>query len=116
MAINWDLSYFKPVLAWFFIYFLIGGKNIKRSSQWYRLGSSVAHAGTGFAFASLTNVRNDGYGCCSLIPNLLIVPLFDILMYFNILPKIIGGIGWLLAKVTRDNPKFESFFGIEMMF
>ena len=36
-------------------------------------------------------------------------------MYFNILPKIIGGIGWLLAKVTRQ-PKFESFFGIEMMF
>ena len=36
-------------------------------------------------------------------------------MYFNILPKIIGGIGWVLAKITRQ-PKFESFFGIEMMF
>ena len=43
------------------------------------------------------------------------VPLFDILMYFNVLPKIIGGIGWLLAKITRQ-PKFESFFGVEMMF
>ncbi len=45
----------------------------------------------------------------ALFPILLIVPLFDILMYFNILPEIIGGIGWLLAKVTRQ-PKFESFF------
>lgn len=36
-------------------------------------------------------------------------------MYFNILPKVIGGIGWALAKITRQ-PKFESFFGIEMMF
>lgn len=44
----------------------------------------------------------------ALFPILLVVPLFDILMYFNILPKIIGGIGWVLAKVTRQ-PKFESF-------
>ena len=51
----------------------------------------------------------------ALFPILLVVPLFDILMYFNILPKIIGGIGWVLAKVTRQ-PKFESFFGVEMMF
>ena len=48
-------------------------------------------------------------------PILLVVPLFDILMYFNILPKLIGAIGWVLAKITRQ-PKFESFFGIEMMF
>ncbi|MFZ8102639.1 nucleoside transporter C-terminal domain-containing protein, partial [Staphylococcus arlettae] len=41
--------------------------------------------------------------------------LFDILMYLNILPKLIGMIGWVLAKITRQ-PKFESFFGIEMMF
>ncbi len=47
----------------------------------------------------------------ALFPILLIVPLFDNpLMYFNILPKIIGGIGWLLAKVTRQ-PKFESSLG-----
>lgn len=51
----------------------------------------------------------------ALFPILLVVPLFDILMYFNILPKLIGAIGWVLAKITRQ-PKFESFFGIEMMF
>lgn len=51
----------------------------------------------------------------ALFPILLVVPLFDILMYFNILPRVIGAIGWLLAKVTRQ-PRFESFFGIEMMF
>ena len=36
----------------------------------------------------------------ALFPILLVVPLFDILMYFNILPKIIGGIGFVLAKIT----------------
>ena len=74
-----------------------------------------AHAGTGFAFASWVNTETMDMAVSALFPILLVVPLFDILMYFNILPKVIGGIGWFLAKVTRQ-PKFESFFGIEMMF
>lgn len=74
-----------------------------------------AHTGTGFAFSSFTSGKQMDMAISALFPILLVVPLFDVLMYFNILPKIIGGIGWVLAKITRQ-PKFESFFGIEMMF
>ncbi|HAR4485376.1 TPA: NupC/NupG family nucleoside CNT transporter [Staphylococcus aureus] len=102
-------------LAWFFIYFDWGQKAVRGAANGIAWVVQSAHAGTGFAFASLTNVKMMDMAVAALFPILLIVPLFDILMYFNILPKIIGGIGWLLAKVTRQ-PKFESFFGIEMMF
>ncbi|EOB8718111.1 NupC/NupG family nucleoside CNT transporter [Staphylococcus aureus] len=102
-------------LAWFFIYFDWGQKTVRGAANGIAWVVQSAHAGTGFAFASLTNVKMMDMAVAALFPILLIVPLFDILMYFNILPKIIGGIGWLLAKVTRQ-PKFESFFGIEMMF
>lgn len=74
-----------------------------------------ANAGTGFAFHSFVDTKQMDMAIAALFPILLVVPLFDILMYFNILPKVIGGIGWALAKITRK-PKFESFFGIEMMF
>ena len=74
-----------------------------------------AHAGTGFAFASWVEPGAMDMAVSALFPILLVVPLFDILMYLNILPKLIGMIGWVLAKITRQ-PKFESFFGIEMMF
>ncbi|MFP4879770.1 hypothetical protein ACLFLH_12560 [Mammaliicoccus sciuri] len=51
----------------------------------------------------------------ALLPILLVVPVFDILMYLGILPKFISMLGWVISKVTRQ-PKFESFFSIEMMF
>ena len=102
-------------LAWFFIYFEWGQIVVKGAANGIAWVVQSAHAGTGFAFASFINVKMMDMAVTALFPILLIVPLFDILMYFNILPKIIGGIGWLLAKVTRQ-PKFESFFGIEMMF
>ena len=49
-----------------------------------------AHKGTGFAFASFTTGKQMDMAISALFPILLVVPLFDILMYFNILPKIIG--------------------------
>ncbi len=115
MAINWDLSCFKPVFSMVLYLFDWGQKAVRGAANGIAWVVQSAHAGTGFAFASLTNVKMMDMAVAALFPILLIVPLFDILMYFNILPKIIGGIGWLLAKVTRQ-PKFESFFGIEMMF
>ena len=66
-----------------------------------------AHTGTGFAFSSFTSGKQMDMAVSALFPILLVVPLFDILMYFNILPKIIGGIGFVLMN-TRQ-PKFESF-------
>ncbi|MCT1915279.1 NupC/NupG family nucleoside CNT transporter [Staphylococcus ureilyticus] len=102
-------------LAWFFMYFPWGKLAVQLLANGISWVIDSAHVGTGFAFASWTNTEMMDMAVSALFPILLVVPLFDILMYFNILPKVIGGIGWALAKITRQ-PKFESYFGIEMMF
>ena len=102
-------------LAWFFVYFQIGRSIVEGLASAIAWVIQSAHTGTGFAFNSFTSGKQMDMAVSALFPILLVVPLFDILMYFNILPKIIGGIGWVLAKITRQ-PKFESFFGVEMMF
>ncbi|SEM44988.1 purine nucleoside transport protein [Staphylococcus hominis] len=102
-------------LAWFFVYFQIGRAIVEGLAAAIAWIIQSAHTGTGFAFSSFTSGKQIDMAVSALFPILLVVPLFDILMYFNILPKIIGGIGYVLAKITRQ-PKFESFFGIEMMF
>ena len=108
------LALLNVFLAWFFVYFQIG-RSIVEGLACHCLDYSITHTGTGFAFSSFTSGKQMDMAVSALFPILLVVPLFDILMYFNILPKIIGGIGFVLAKITRQ-PKFESFFGIEMMF
>lgn len=102
-------------LAWFFMYFPWGKSAVQLLANGISWVIDSAHVGTGFAFDSWTNTEMMDMAVSALFPILLVVPLFDILMYFNVLPKVIGGIGWALAKITRQ-PKFESFFGIEMMF
>ena len=102
-------------LAWFFIYFPWGKSGIKAAPNGISWVIESANAGTGFAFNSFVSNKQMDMAVSALFPIFLVVPLFDILMYFNILPKLIGAIGWVLAKITRQ-PKFESFFGIEMMF
>ena len=94
------------VLAWFLIYFPWGKAAVHGLANAIAWGIESAHAGTGFAFSSWVKPGGQmDMAVSALFPILLVVPLFDILMYFNILPKIIGGIGWVLAKVTRQ-PKF----------
>ena len=102
-------------LAWFFVFFPWGNWFVSKMADGISWVIESANAGTSFAFASFVNQKQMDMAVAALFPILLVVPLFDILMYLNILPKFIGAIGWLLAKVTRQ-PKFESFFGIEMMF
>ncbi|MCQ9288911.1 NupC/NupG family nucleoside CNT transporter [Staphylococcus gallinarum] len=103
------------VLAWFFIYFPWGRAGVQGLANGIAWMINSAHAGTRFAFASWVKPGAMDMAVSALFPILLVVPLFDILMYLNVLPKLIGAIGWVLAKITRQ-PKFESFFGIEMMF
>lgn len=109
------LALLNVFLAWFFVYFQIGRSIVEGLAAAIAWIIQSAHTGTGFAFSSFTSGKQMDMAVSALFPILLVVPLFDILMYFNILPKIIGGIGFVLAKITRQ-PKFESFFGIEMMF
>jgi nucleoside permease NupC len=52
----------------------------------------------------------------ALFPILLVVPLFDILMYFNILPKVIGGIGSLSQHVQNQSPKKYHSLTIVLLF
>lgn len=103
------------ILAWFFIYFPYGKNAVEGLANGISWVIDSAHNGTKAAFPSFVNREDMDMAISALFPILLVVPLFDILMYFNILPKLMGGIGWLLAKITRQ-PKFESFFGVEMMF
>ncbi|EKU48623.1 NupC/NupG family nucleoside CNT transporter [Staphylococcus massiliensis] len=102
-------------LAWLFVSFPAGTQFVKILADGISWVISAAFAGVGFAFNSFTATKQMDMAVAALFPILLVVPLFDILMYFRILPKIMGFIGFILAKITRQ-PKFESFFGIEMMF
>ncbi|MCQ7013072.1 hypothetical protein M9Y11_19820, partial [Clostridioides difficile] len=68
-----------------------------------------------FALASWVNVKSMDFVTSSLLPILLIVPLFDIFTYIGVLPWIIKWVGRGLAYITGQ-PKFESFFVVEMMF
>ncbi|MBI5975147.1 NupC/NupG family nucleoside CNT transporter [Staphylococcus canis] len=103
------------LLACLFVYFPAGTKAVKLAADGISWVIDVAFTGIGFAFASWTAPKQLDMAVAALFPILLVVPLFDILMYLRILPWIMRGIGWVLAKITRQ-PKFEAFFGIEMMF
>ncbi|MEJ7450788.1 NupC/NupG family nucleoside CNT transporter, partial [Staphylococcus warneri] len=84
------------------IYFPCGKTGIKAAANGISWVIQSANEGTGFAFNSFVSNKQMDMSVSALFPILLIVPLFDILMYFNILPKLIGAIGWLLAKITRQ--------------
>ncbi|MCS4486480.1 NupC/NupG family nucleoside CNT transporter [Staphylococcus americanisciuri] len=103
------------ILAWFFVYFPAGTFVVEKAAAGISWVIDAAFSGISFAFKSFTVGKEMDMAVAALMPILLVVPLFDILMYLGILPKVIRGIGWVLAKITRQ-PKFEAFFGIEMMF
>ena len=107
MEIYFYFGYFEFVFS-LVLYIFSMGRGVKGAANGIAWVIESAHEGTGFAFKSFTSNKMMDMAVSALFPILLVVPLFDILMYFNILPKIIGGIGWVLAKVTRQ-PKFESF-------
>ncbi|MGP7818489.1 NupC/NupG family nucleoside CNT transporter [Niallia sp. 01092] len=109
------LVVFNVFLAWFLMVFPIGRWIISQIAVGFNWLMETAYSGIGFAFASMVHVKNMDVVFSALMPILLIVPLFDILTYFGILPKIIHSLGWALSKLT-GRPKFESFFAIEMMF
>lgn len=109
------LLLFNTILAWFLIVFPIGRWMVNQAANGFNWLIETAFSGVGFAFASMVQVENMDVVFSALMPILLVVPLFDILTYFGILPKIIHALGWGLSKLT-GRPKFESFYAIEMMF
>ena len=102
-------------LAWFLISFPIGRAIVNGAASGFNWLVQTAYVGIGFSFANWVHVKQMDFFTSALLPILLVVPLFDILTYLNILPQIIKGLGWFLSKITGQ-PKFESFSSVEMMF
>ena len=106
---------FNLVLAWFLSSFPIGRSIVAGASAGFNQLVQVAYQGIAFALADWVDVKSMNFVTSSLLPILMIIPLFDILTYVGILPWIIKWIGRGLSKLTGQ-PKFESFFAVEMMF
>lgn len=102
-------------LAWFMTSFSWGQNMIKWAAGAFDTLVKEAYVGIAFAIPSMVHVKQMDFFVSSLLPILMIVPLFDILTYIGVLPFIIKWVGKILAFITRQ-PKFESFFAVEMMF
>ena len=118
-AINWKtvgiMIVINLILAWFLTGSAAGRAGVKAAADGFVWIVDVSAKGTVFALGSWYNVKNLNFICSALMPILMIVPLFDILTYIGFLPWIIKWIGRGLSYITGQ-PKFESFFAVEMMF
>ncbi|WP_261810510.1 NupC/NupG family nucleoside CNT transporter [Levilactobacillus humaensis] len=109
------------VLAWFFTSFQIGQDIVKGAADGFNWLVQVAYQGIVFALPNWVTPQFGGtaksmnFITSSLLPILLVVPMFDILTYIGVLPWIIKWVGRGLSFITGQ-PKFESFFSVEMMF
>lgn len=103
-------------LAWFFTQFSFGRDAVKAVADGFSWMLQAAYVGIGMPFGSWTapGPGKMDMAVSALLPILFVVPLFDILMYIGVLPFIIKWSGWLIGKVTGQ-PKFESFYSVEMM-
>lgn len=118
-AINWravlTMTALNLVMAWFLTSFPIGRTIVKGADAGFDALVQVSYQGIAFAIPSMVKVKSMDFFVSVLLPILMIVPLFDILTYIGVLPWIIKWIGRGLSFITRQ-PKFESFFAVEMMF
>ncbi|MBD5429547.1 nucleoside transporter C-terminal domain-containing protein [Lactobacillus sp.] len=118
-AINWrgiaTMVVFNLILAWFLTSFSIGRSIVSGAAVMFNQLMEVAYEGIKFAFPSAVAAKSMDWFFQVLMPILMVVPLFDILTYIGVLPFIIKWIGKGLSWLTGQ-PKFESFFAIEMMF
>ncbi len=118
-AINWKtvgiMVILNLLLAWFLVSSPAGRAGVKAAADGFAWIVNVSAKGTVFALGGWYNTKNLNFICSALMPILMIVPLFDILNYIGVLPWIIKWIGRGLSFITGE-PKFESFFAVEMMF
>ncbi|MGR3742364.1 NupC/NupG family nucleoside CNT transporter [Companilactobacillus sp. DQM5] len=103
------------VLSWFLTDFSVGRQIVLGAANGFNQLVQIAYTGIAFALPSMVHVKQMDFFVSVLLPILMIIPLFDILTYVGILPWIIKWVGRGLAKITGQ-PKFESFFAVEMMF
>lgn len=108
LALNLFLAFFLTNFSW-------GRDIVKGAAQGFQWLINVSYTGIAFAFPDWVHVKQMNFFTAALLPILMIVPMFDILTYFGILPFCIKWIGRGMAVITGQ-PKFESFFAVEMMF
>lgn len=123
--INWKsiiiMLLINLALAWFFTSFSAGRNAVKAAADGFNWLVQVSYQGIVFALPNWVTPEFGGtakamnFVTSALLPVLMIVPLFDILTYIGVLPWIIKWIGRGLSFITGQ-PRFESFFAIEMMF
>lgn len=102
-------------LAWFLTKFSLGRDLVEGAANGFNWLMQAAYQGIQFMVPAMPKVTDMGFFMSVLLPVIMIVPLFDILTYIGVLPFIIKWIGRGLSKITGQ-PKFESFFSVEMMF
>ncbi|AEV95898.1 NupC/NupG family nucleoside CNT transporter [Pediococcus claussenii] len=117
--INWQsvgvMLVINVFLAWFLANSKIGVDGVKAAADGFKWLVDISYQGIAFALPDWVHVKQMNFVTSALLPILMIVPLFDILTYIGVLPWIIKWVGKGLAIITRQ-PKFESFFAVEMMF
>lgn len=117
--INWrgviTMVVLNLILAWFLTSFSVGRAIVEGAAAGFNELMEVSYEGIKFAFPSMVEVKQMDWFFQVLMPILMIVPLFDILTYIGVLPWVVKWIGKGLSKITGQ-PKFESFFAVEMMF
>ena len=86
------------VLAWFLTSFQIGRDMITAAASGFTELINISYVGIAFVFPDWVNVPQMNFFAAGLLPILFVVPLFDILTYFGILPFIIRWIGKLLVS------------------
>ncbi|GAX01296.1 NupC/NupG family nucleoside CNT transporter [Secundilactobacillus silagei] len=124
-AINWRsigiMLLINLALAWFFTSFSAGRDAVKAAADGFNWLVQVSYQGIVFALPNWVTPEFGGtakamnFVTSALLPVLMIVPVFDILTYIGVLPWIIKWVGRGLSFITGQ-PRFESFFAIEMMF
>ena len=102
-------------VAWFLLQFPVGRAIVEFLAGGFVWILNISFKGIAFAFPDWVNAPQMNFFTSVLMPLLMIIPLFDILTYFGILPMFLHAVGKCLAFITRQ-PKFESVFAIEMMF
>ncbi|GEO70106.1 NupC/NupG family nucleoside CNT transporter [Levilactobacillus acidifarinae] len=109
------------LLAWVLTSFAFGRDIVKGAADGFNWLVQVSYQGIVFALPNWVTPEFGGtakamnFVTSALLPILMIVPLFDILTYIGVLPWIIKWVGRGLSFITGQ-PKFESFFSVEMMF
>ena len=101
-------------IGWFLISFPIGREFIVVAAATFTSIISIAYEGIAFAIPNWVNVPQMNFITGVLMPLLMIVPFFDILNYFGIMPFIIKWLGRALNFIT-GMPKFESLFSVAMV-